>query len=95
MACMIEHLRCSSRPFVLLADLNIGSSAPEMQTLLSSGLVSPCGNLSEPTHELTGQRLDYVFVSHQLECGLSSIIHEGPSGHSLLVAEVRSRKSSR
>lgn len=92
-ACIIEHLRCSKLPFVLIADLNAGPSAPEMQELLRSGLVSVCGNLSQPTYKMTGQTLDYIFVSHQLECGASNIISEGPSDHSLITAEVRSRTS--
>ena len=92
-ACVIEHLRCSALPFVLIADVNAGPSAPEMQALLRSGLVSVCGNLSQPTYRMTGQRLDYIFVSHQLECGPSNIISKGPSDHSLITAEVRSRTS--
>lgn len=90
----VEHLRCSTLPFVLIADLNAGPSAPEMQTLLESGLVSICGNLSQPTYKLTGHRLDYIFVSRQLECGPSNIFRNGPFDHWLVMAEVRSRESS-
>lgn len=91
-ACIIEHLRCSPLPFVLIADLNVEPSAPEMQQLLSSGLLSACGGMSQPTYKLTSQRLDYIFVSGQLECGPSSVIRGGPSDHRLLMTEVRHRK---
>lgn len=74
LAAFVEHLRCSSLPGVLLAEVNGGPSAPEMQVLLVFGLVSASGNLSPPTHGITRQGLDCIFVSHQLEWVCSSII---------------------
>jgi endonuclease/exonuclease/phosphatase family metal-dependent hydrolase len=86
---LVERLRQSSGPFVLVGDLNAPPEAPEIGTLLAAELFRLCGDDAACTHRFTRRRLDYVFADPGWTSRSYRVIRAGPSDHWPVVAELQ------
>lgn len=86
--CMLEHLRRSDLPFLLVGDMNAGTDAPEIRELLTSPMLQTCGPEVGETHPITHQRLDYIFSDYGWGIRNVSVPKKGPSDHWPLQAEL-------
>jgi len=86
-ACLVEIVRRTPGPVVVLGDLNVGPRSPELAALLAAGL-RRCDGGAESTHRTSRRRIDYILCGPGLEAGTARVEHVGPSDHWPLVAEL-------
>jgi endonuclease/exonuclease/phosphatase family metal-dependent hydrolase len=87
--CFTELTRRSQLPFLLVGDFNTTPEAPEIRELLASNQMKACGVMSDPTYRFTRQHIDYVFADYGWDVRSVRILHEGPSDHYPVLAELR------
>ncbi|HVT45236.1 MAG TPA: endonuclease/exonuclease/phosphatase family protein [Thermoanaerobaculia bacterium] len=87
--CLMQLMRRSERPYILVGDFNASPSTPEMVELLRSDHLRACGAHDHPTHRLTRQHIDYIFSDHGWQTRSARVVREGPSDHWPLIAELR------
>lgn len=85
---LVERLRQSSGPFVLVGDLNAPPGAPEIGNLLAVELFRMCGDDIACTHRYMRQRIDYVFADPGWATSSYQVIRSGPSDHWPVLVEL-------
>jgi endonuclease/exonuclease/phosphatase family metal-dependent hydrolase len=85
---LVERLRASDGPFVLVGDLNAPPEAPEIGTLLAAELFRMCGDDVAFTHRYMRQRIDYVFADPGWKTASYQVIRSGPSDHWPVLVEL-------
>lgn len=86
---LVEQLKQSERPFVLVGDLNAPPDAPEIGTLMAAELFRMCGDDIAVTHRFMRQRIDYVFADPGWTTTSYQVIRSGPSDHWPVLVELR------
>jgi endonuclease/exonuclease/phosphatase family metal-dependent hydrolase len=86
--CLLEHARSRGRRFVLMGDFNAAPGSQELTAILSGQLVTMAGRPEETTHPLMNQRIDYILVGPGWSVGPEQVIHEGPSDHWPIAADL-------
>jgi endonuclease/exonuclease/phosphatase family metal-dependent hydrolase len=84
--CIVEIIRRSPHPFVLMGDFNTTPGNPEITPLTSGALVRQSLNPSDATHILTQQHIDYIFPDSGWQTISAGVIRTGPSDHWPVVA---------
>lgn len=87
--CITEHVRRSNLPYVIVGDFNATPDTPEIRWVEQHGGVVLAGDPDPPTHKLTRQRLDYIFVDPGWETRSAQVLDAGPSDHYPLLAELQ------
>jgi endonuclease/exonuclease/phosphatase family metal-dependent hydrolase len=86
---LVETLKRSERPFVVVGDLNAPPDAPEIGTLMAAELFRMCGDDLTVTHRFMRQRIDYVFADPGWTTASYQVIRSGPSDHWPVLVELR------
>jgi endonuclease/exonuclease/phosphatase family metal-dependent hydrolase len=86
---LVEQLKQSEGPFVLVGDLNAPPNAPEIGTLMAAELFRMCGDDVTFTHRFMRQRIDYVFADPGWTTTSYQVIRTGPSDHWPVLVELR------
>jgi endonuclease/exonuclease/phosphatase family metal-dependent hydrolase len=86
---LVEQLKQSHGPFVLVGDLNAPPDAPEIGTLMAAELFRMCGDDIAFTHRFMRQRIDYVFADPGWTTTSYQVIRSGPSDHWPVLVELR------
>jgi endonuclease/exonuclease/phosphatase family metal-dependent hydrolase len=89
LAGVVERLKQSSGPFVLVGDLNAPPGAPEIGTLLAAEMFRMCGDDMACTHRYLRQRIDYVFADPGWRTAAYNVIRSGPSDHWPVMVELQ------
>jgi endonuclease/exonuclease/phosphatase family metal-dependent hydrolase len=87
-AALLEHLRRSSGPFVLVGDLNAVPGAPELGPLMAGEVFRMCGDALLCTHRVLRQRIDYVFADPGWRTLSERVVRSGPSDHWPVLVEL-------
>ena len=85
---LVERLKASNGPFVLVGDLNAPPQAPEIGTLLAAELFRMCGDDVAFTHRYMRQRIDYVFADPGWKTASYQVLRSGPSDHWPVLVEL-------
>jgi endonuclease/exonuclease/phosphatase family metal-dependent hydrolase len=85
---LVERLKQSDGPFVLVGDLNAPPNAPEIGTLMAAELFRMCGDDIAFTHRFMRQRIDYVFADPGWSTTSYQVIRTGPSDHWPVLVEL-------
>jgi endonuclease/exonuclease/phosphatase family metal-dependent hydrolase len=85
---LVERLKQSDGPFVLVGDLNAPPNAPEIGTLMAAELFRMCGDDVAFTHRFMRQRIDYVFADPGWTTRSYQVIRAGPSDHWPVLVEL-------
>ncbi|HEX9942722.1 MAG TPA: endonuclease/exonuclease/phosphatase family protein [Thermoanaerobaculia bacterium] len=85
---LVERLKQSNGPFVLVGDLNAPPGAPEIGTLMAAELFRMCGDDVACTHRYMRQRIDYVFADPGWNTASYQVIRTGPSDHWPVLVEL-------
>lgn len=87
---LLERLRLSNGPFVVVGDFNASPRAPELRTFLSADLFRLCGEGETAcTHRILRQRIDWVLADPGWTTVASRVLQAGPSDHLPVLAELR------
>jgi endonuclease/exonuclease/phosphatase family metal-dependent hydrolase len=86
---LVERLRQSSGPFVLVGDFNAAPGAPELRPLLAAETFRICGEGMAHTHRYLRRRIDYVLADRGWTTTASRVIQAGPSDHWPVLVELR------
>lgn len=86
---LLERLKQSNGPFVLVGDLNAPPEAPEIGTLLAAEMFRVCGEEMACTHRFMRQRIDYVFADPGWITKSSTVLRTGPSDHWPVLVELQ------
>lgn len=78
---LLNRLRQSSGPFVLVGDFNASPQAPEMKTLMAAEIFRLCGADMACTHRILRQRIDWVVADPGWTTAESKVVQAGPSDH--------------
>lgn len=78
---LLERLRQSGGPFVLVGDFNAPPEAPELKTLMAAEIFRLCGTEMACTHRILRQRLDWVVADPGWTTAESRVVRAGPSDH--------------
>jgi endonuclease/exonuclease/phosphatase family metal-dependent hydrolase len=85
---LVERLKLSNGPFVLVGDLNAPPNAPEIGTLMAAEMFRMCGDDVAFTHRYMRQRIDYVFADPGWTTASYRVIRSGPSDHWPVLVEL-------
>lgn len=85
---LLERLKQSNGPFVLVGDLNAVPGAPELKPLMAGEAFRMCGDALLCTHRFMRQRIDYVFADPGWAPVAERVIQEGPSDHWPVLVEL-------
>ena len=86
--CVREYVTTSSRPFVLVGDMNAAPESSEVADFMSAGNVQLVGNSNDSTQKLMNERIDLIFVTPRWQVGSVRTLDVGPSDHRPVVAEL-------
>jgi endonuclease/exonuclease/phosphatase family metal-dependent hydrolase len=86
---LVERLKQSNGPFVLVGDLNAPPNAPEIGTLMAAEMFRMCGDDVAFTLRYMRQRIDYVFADPGWTTTSYQVIRSGPSDHWPVLVELR------
>jgi endonuclease/exonuclease/phosphatase family metal-dependent hydrolase len=86
--CLARHVRTSRYPYLLLGDLNASPTTSELAKFHKVDIAQMCGPEIAITHPRTKQRYDYIFADYGWRIADTRAIHEGPSDHYPLVAQL-------
>jgi endonuclease/exonuclease/phosphatase family metal-dependent hydrolase len=86
---LLERLRQSNGPFVLVGDLNAVPGAPELKPLMAGEIFRMCGDAALCTHRFLRQRIDYVFADPGWSPVTERVVQEGPSDHWPVLVELQ------
>jgi endonuclease/exonuclease/phosphatase family metal-dependent hydrolase len=85
---LLERLRQSSGPFVLVGDFNAPPQAPELKTLMAAEIFRLCGEKVACTHRILRQRIDWVLADPGWTTHDSRVVQAGPSDHWPVLVEL-------
>lgn len=85
---LLERLRQSSGPFVLVGDFNAPPQAPELKTLMAAEIFRLCGEEVACTHRILRQRIDWVLADPGWTTHASRVVQAGPSDHWPVLVEL-------
>jgi endonuclease/exonuclease/phosphatase family metal-dependent hydrolase len=85
---LLERLRQSSGPFVLVGDFNAPPQAPELKTLMAAEIFRLCGEEVACTHRILRQRIDWVLADPGWTTHASKVVQAGPSDHWPVLVEL-------
>ncbi|MES1243589.1 MAG: endonuclease/exonuclease/phosphatase family protein [Acidobacteriota bacterium] len=85
---LLQRLRQSSGPFVLVGDFNAPPEAPELKTLMAAEIFRLCGEEVVCTHRILRQRIDWVLADPGWTTHASGIVQAGPSDHWPVLVEL-------
>lgn len=85
---LLERLRQSSGPFVLVGDFNAPPQAPELRTLMAAEIFRLCGEEVACTHRILRQRIDWVLADPGWTTHESKVVQAGPSDHWPVLVEL-------
>jgi len=85
---LLERLRQSSGPFVLVGDFNAPPQAPELKTLMAAEIFRLCGETVACTHRILRQRIDWVLADPGWTTHDSRVVQAGPSDHWPVLVEL-------
>jgi endonuclease/exonuclease/phosphatase family metal-dependent hydrolase len=85
---LLERLRQSSGPFVLVGDFNAPPKAPELKTLMAAEIFRLCGEEVACTHRILRQRIDWVLADPGWTTHDSRVVQAGPSDHWPVLVEL-------
>jgi endonuclease/exonuclease/phosphatase family metal-dependent hydrolase len=85
---LLERLRQSSGPFVLVGDFNAPPQAPELKTLMAAEIFRLCGEEVACTHRILRQRIDWVLADPGWTTHDSRVVQAGPSDHWPVLVEL-------
>jgi endonuclease/exonuclease/phosphatase family metal-dependent hydrolase len=85
---LLERLRQSSGPFVLVGDFNAPPEAPELKTLMAAEIFRLCGEGLACTHRILRQRIDWVLADPGWTTHESRVVQAGPSDHWPVLVEL-------
>jgi endonuclease/exonuclease/phosphatase family metal-dependent hydrolase len=85
---LLERLRQSRGPFVLVGDFNAPPHAPELKTLMAAEIFRLCGKDMACTHRILRQRIDWVVADPGWTTAESRVIQAGPSDHWPVLVEL-------
>lgn len=85
---LLERLRQSSGPFVLVGDFNAPPQAPELKTLMAAEIFRLCGEEAVCTHRILRQRIDWVLADPGWTTHASRVVQAGPSDHWPVLVEL-------
>jgi endonuclease/exonuclease/phosphatase family metal-dependent hydrolase len=88
---LLERLKQSNGPFVLVGDLNAVPGAPELKPLMAGEIFRMCGDAALCTHRFLRQRIDYVFADPGWTPVAERIVQAGPSDHWPVLVELQRR----
>jgi endonuclease/exonuclease/phosphatase family metal-dependent hydrolase len=88
---LLERLKQSNGPFVLVGDLNAVPGAPELKPLMAGEIFRMCGDAALCTHRILRQRIDYVFADPGWTPVAERILQAGPSDHWPVLVELQRR----
>jgi len=88
---LLERLRQSNGPFVLVGDLNAVPGAPELKPLMAGEVFRMCGDAALCTHRFLRQRIDYVFADPGWTPVSERVVQAGPSDHWPVLVELQRR----
>jgi len=86
---LLERLRQSQGPFVLVGDLNAVPGASELKPLMNGEVLRMCGDSMVLTHRFLRQRIDYVFADPGWTPVSERVIRAGPSDHWPVLVELQ------
>ena len=86
---LLERLRQSNEPFVLVGDLNAVPGAPELRPLMAGEVFRMCGDAMLCTHRVMRQRIDYVFADSGWTVVAERVVQAGPSDHWPVLVELQ------
>jgi endonuclease/exonuclease/phosphatase family metal-dependent hydrolase len=86
---LLERLRQSSGPFVLVGDFNAPPQAPELKTLMAAEIFRLCGEEAVCTHRILRQRIDWVLADPGWTTHASRVVQAGPSDHWPVLVELQ------
>lgn len=87
-ASLLERLRQSSGPFVLVGDFNAPPEAPELKELMAAGIFRLCGEKAVCTHRILRQRIDWVLADPGWTTDATTVVRVGPSDHWPVLVEL-------
>lgn len=85
---LLERLRQSRGPFVLVGDFNAPPHAPELKTLMAAEIFRLCGEDLACTHRILRQRIDWVVADPGWTTHESRVVQAGPSDHWPVLVEL-------
>ncbi|HWN41093.1 MAG TPA: endonuclease/exonuclease/phosphatase family protein [Thermoanaerobaculia bacterium] len=85
---LLERLRQSRGPFVLVGDFNAPPHAPELKTLMAAEIFRLCGKDMACTHRILRQRIDWVVADPGWTTSESRVVQAGPSDHWPVLVEL-------
>jgi endonuclease/exonuclease/phosphatase family metal-dependent hydrolase len=85
---LLERLRQSRGPFVLVGDFNAPPQAPELKTLMAAEIFRLCGEETVCTHRILRQRIDWVLADPGWTTRSSQVVQAGPSDHWPVLVEL-------
>ncbi|MFL6293387.1 MAG: endonuclease/exonuclease/phosphatase family protein [Thermoanaerobaculia bacterium] len=85
---LLERLRQSRGPFVLVGDFNAPPHAPELKTLMAAEIFRLCGKDMACTHRILRQRIDWVVADPGWTTAESRVVQAGPSDHWPVLVEL-------
>jgi len=88
---LLERLKQSNGPFVLVGDLNAVPGAPELKPLMAGEIFRMCGDAALRTHRFLRRRIDYVFADPGWTPVAERIVQAGPSDHWPVLVELQRR----
>ena len=86
---LLERLKQSNGPFVLVGDLNAVPGAPELKPLMTGEVFRMCGDAKLCTHRFLRQRIDYVFADPGWTPVTERVVQTGPSDHWPVLVELQ------
>jgi endonuclease/exonuclease/phosphatase family metal-dependent hydrolase len=87
-AALLEQIRHSRKPFVLVGDLNAVPGAPELEPLMAGEMFQLCGDAVVCTHRVLRRRIDYVFADPGWRTLSERVVRSGPSDHWPVLVEL-------
>ncbi len=85
---LLERLRQSSGPFVLVGDFNAPPEAPELKELMAAEIFRLCGEKAGCTHRILRQRIDWVLADPGWTTDATTVVRVGPSDHWPVLVEL-------
>ena len=86
---LLQRLRQSRGPFVLVGDFNAPPHAPELKTLMAAEIFRLCGKDMACTHRILRQRIDWVVADPGWTTKESRVVQAGPSDHWPVLVELQ------
>lgn len=86
--CVADHVRASGHPYIVAGDINAPAEAPEVAKMLRLNLVRPVSAEKMPTHRVTEDQLDHIWIGGGWQVRSARVLDDGPSDHRPILAEL-------